>query len=126
LLFRPDLVLRGGRLLFGDHAMFFRRSDFLAVGGCDAALAIMEDADLCIRLSRLGRVRLIGRRVETSDRRIAAWGPLRANWIYLSIASGGGWGSGASSDAAIPTYARRADTPLRRRLPRSERPPFPV
>jgi glycosyltransferase involved in cell wall biosynthesis len=92
LLFRPDLFLRGGRLLFGDHAMFFRRSDFLAVGGCDAALAIMEDADLCIRLSRLGRVRLIGRRVETSDRRIAAWGPLRANWIYLSIAVR--WGLG--------------------------------
>jgi hypothetical protein len=25
----------GVRLLFGDHAMFFRRADFLAVGGCD-------------------------------------------------------------------------------------------
>ncbi len=32
LLFRPHLFLRGGRLLFGDHAMFFRRADFQAVG----------------------------------------------------------------------------------------------
>ena len=35
LLFRPHLFLRGVRLLFGDHAMFFRREQFLAIGGCD-------------------------------------------------------------------------------------------
>ncbi len=92
LLFRPHLFLRGGRLLFGDHAMFFRRADFLAVGGCDPALLVMEDADLCIRMSRLGRVRLVNRVVITSDRRIAAWGALRANWIYLSV--GVRWGLG--------------------------------
>ena len=85
LLFRPLLFLRGARLLFGDHAMFFRRADFLAVGGCDPALFVMEDADLCIRLSRLGRIRLVNRVVMTSDRRVAAWGALRANWIYLSV-----------------------------------------
>ncbi len=85
LLFRPDLFFRGGRLLFGDHAMFFRRADFDAVGGCDERLAIMEDADLCVRLTRRGRVRLIPRVVVTSDRRIAAWGSLRANWVYLSV-----------------------------------------
>jgi len=79
-------------LLFGDHAMFFRRADFLAVGGCDPALLVMEDADLCIRMSRLGRVRLVNRVVITSDRRIAAWGALRANWIYLSV--GVRWGLG--------------------------------
>jgi hypothetical protein len=38
LIFRPHLFVRGGRLLFGDQAMFFRRSDFLAVGGCDETL----------------------------------------------------------------------------------------
>ncbi len=92
LVFRPHLFLRGGRLLFGDHAMFFRRADFLAVGGCDPALLVMEDADLCIRMSRLGRVRLVNRVVITSDRRIAAWGALRANWIYLSV--GVRWGLG--------------------------------
>ena len=84
LLFRPHLFLRGGRLLFGDHAMFFRRRDFLAVGGCDPALPVMEDADLCIRFVRLG--------VITSDRRVAAWGALRANWIYFKV--GVRWGLG--------------------------------
>ena len=92
LLFRPAMFWRGGRLLFGDHAMFFRRADFLAVGGCDETLAVMEDADLCIRLSRLGRVRLVNRIVLTSDRRVARWGEWRANWIYLSV--GVRWGLG--------------------------------
>lgn len=92
LLFRPHLFLRGGRLLFGDHAMFFRRRDFLAVGGCDPALPVMEDADLCIRFVRLGRIRLVNRVVITSDRRVAAWGALRANWIYFKV--GVRWGLG--------------------------------
>ena len=85
LLFRPHLFLRGARLLFGDHAMFFRRADFLAAGGCDTALPIMEDVDLCVRLHRFGRTRMVNRVVITSDRRIAAWGPVRANLIYLRV-----------------------------------------
>lgn len=85
LLLRPHLFVRGVRLLFGDHAMFFRRADFLAVGGCDPDARVMEEADLCIRLAALGRVRLVGRTVETSDRRIAEWGELKANWIYLKV-----------------------------------------
>jgi rSAM/selenodomain-associated transferase 2 len=92
LLFRPHLFLRGGRLLFGDQAMFFRRADFLAVGGCDPALTLLEEADLCARLHRLGRIRLVNRVVITSDRRVAAWGALRANWIYLVV--GARWGLG--------------------------------
>ena len=72
--------------------MFFRRADFLQAGGCDTSLMIMEDADLCIRLHRFGRTRLVNRVVITSDRRIAAWGPLRANLIYLSV--GARWALG--------------------------------
>jgi len=86
LIFRPHLFCRGGRLLFGDQAMFFRRSDFLAVGGCDEKLTVMEDADLCLRLFRRGRIRLVNRTVTTSDRRIALWGGLKANLIYLYVA----------------------------------------
>jgi len=93
LLFRPHLFLRGVRLLFGDHAMFFRRADFLAIGGCDPGMPVMEDADLSIKFARLGKVRLVPRIVETSDRRITAWGPLRANWIYLKV--GVMWAFGA-------------------------------
>ncbi len=93
LIFRPHLFLRGCRLLFGDHAMFFRRAQFLECGGCDPQARVMEEADLCIRLTRFGRVRLLGRTVETSDRRIARWGALKANWIYLKV--GVLWGLGA-------------------------------
>ena len=85
MLFRPHLFVRGVRLLFGDHAMFFRRDDFLAVGGCDPGLPVMEEADLCVKMARLGRVRLVNRVILTSDRRIAAWGEARANWIYLKV-----------------------------------------
>ncbi len=92
LLFRPHLFLRGARLLFGDHAMFFRRADFLRAGGCDTSLMIMEDADLCIRLHRFGRTRLVNRVVITSDRRVAAWGAIRANLVYLKV--GFRWGVG--------------------------------
>jgi len=92
LLLRPHLFLRGGRLLFGDHAMFFRRADFLAVGGCDVTLKVLEEADLCIKLTRLGRVRLVNRIVITSDRRVAAWGGVKANLIYLLV--GFRWGFG--------------------------------
>ena len=87
LLFRPLLFLRGARLLFGDHAMFFRRADFLAAGGCDTSLPIMEDVDLCVRLHRFGRTRLVNRVVITSDRRITAWGTVRANLIYLRVSA---------------------------------------
>lgn len=85
LIFRPHLFLRGGRLLFGDHAMFFRRADFDTVGGFDERMMVMEEADLCVRMARLGRARLVNRIVLTSDRRVARWGEWRANWVYLKV-----------------------------------------
>ncbi|MEL6488119.1 MAG: glycosyltransferase [Pseudomonadota bacterium] len=91
-LFRPHLFLRGCRLFFGDHAMFFRRQAFLDVGGCDPDMMVMEEADLCVKMTGKGRMRLLGRMVATSDRRVAAWGGLKANWIYLQV--GIKWGFG--------------------------------
>lgn len=91
-LFRPHLFLKGGRLLFGDHAMFVRRTAFEAIGGFDETLDVMEEADLCVRIVPHGRTRLLPQTVETSDRRIAQWGELKANWIYLKI--GIRWGLG--------------------------------
>lgn len=102
LLFRPHLFWRGGRLLFGDHAMFFRRTDFDAVGGFDEAMAVMEEADLCARMARLGRTRLVNRIVLTSDRRVAKWGEWRANWIYLKV--GFRWGLGIRPKALGHLY----------------------
>lgn len=92
ILFRPHIFLRGGRLLFGDHAMFFRRDQFLDVGGCDETLDVLEEADLCLKLVNKGRIRLLRHQVRTSDRRVAAWGGLKANAIYLYV--GVRWGFG--------------------------------
>lgn len=85
MLARPHLFLRGVRLLFGDHAMFFRRAHYLEVGGCDERVVVLEEADLCIKLARFGRTRMVPRWAWTSDRRIVAWGRWRANWIYLKV-----------------------------------------
>ncbi len=100
LLFKPHLFLKGLRLLFGDQAMFCRRSDFWDCGGFDEALPIMEDGDLCLRLIKKGRICQVNRVVQSSDRRVARWGSLKATAIYLYV--GALWGLGVS-----PAYLKR-------------------
>jgi glycosyltransferase involved in cell wall biosynthesis len=102
ILLRPHLFVRGLRLLFGDHAMFFRRADFLRVDGCDPDMNIMEDVDLCLRLCRIGSVKLVPRIVRTSDRRITEWGPLKANWIYLKCGMSWAFGRKKGLDKWYP------------------------
>lgn len=93
LLFHPYLFFsKGLRLLFGDQVIFCRRADFQACGGFDPNQPILEEADLCLKLCRRGRIRQVNRVVQSSDRRVAAWGPLKANAIYLMI--GFLWGLG--------------------------------
>ncbi|MEA5390421.1 TIGR04283 family arsenosugar biosynthesis glycosyltransferase [Cyanobium gracile UHCC 0139] len=108
LLFRPHRYLMNGfRVLFGDQAMFCRRSDFVRCGGFDERLPIMEDADLCERLGRLGRIRQLNRVVETSDRRVARWGSWRATGIYLAI--GLLWGLGVPAARLTRFYGEIRD-----------------
>ncbi|MCY7272176.1 MAG: TIGR04283 family arsenosugar biosynthesis glycosyltransferase [Phormidesmis sp. CAN_BIN44] len=95
LLFKPHLFLKGLRLLFGDQVMFCRRSDFWDCGGFNEALPIMEDGDLCLRLVKKGRICQVNRVVQSSDRRVARWGSLKATAIYLYI--GVLWGLGVSA-----------------------------
>jgi hypothetical protein len=47
----------------------------------------MEDADLCLRIIHYGKIRLVNRVVQSSDRRLAHWGSLKATAIYYGI----GW-----------------------------------
>jgi len=96
LIFRPHLFFRGLRILFGDQVIFCRRSDFWHCGGFDIELPIMEDADLCIKLCKYGKIHLVNRIVQSSDRRVAKWGWFKANAIYLYI--GFLWGIGISAD----------------------------
>jgi rSAM/selenodomain-associated transferase 2 len=95
LLFRPHLFLKGFRLLFGDQVIFCRRTDFLECDGFDAELPIMEEADLCLKLVKRGKIKLVNRIVESSDRRVANWGELKAIAVYLAI--GFLWGFGVSA-----------------------------
>jgi len=92
LLFRPHLFFKGLRLLFGDQVIFCHRTDFWECDGFDAALPIMEEADLCLKLVRRGRLKLVNRVVESSDRRVAHWGEFKSICIYLAI--GFLWGFG--------------------------------
>lgn len=108
---RPFAFARGMRLLFGDQALFCRKADFEAVGGFNEKLPIMEDADLCLRLHNRwgnqwnapkGRIKMVNRVAETSARRIAAWGNLRATQIHFTIALR--WYAGASSEELCSLY----------------------
>ncbi len=96
LLFKPHLFFKGLRLLFGDQVMFCRRNDFWECGGFDEALPIMEDGDLCLKLVHKGRIYLVNRVVQSSDRRVARWGAWKANAIYLYI--GFLWGIGVNTN----------------------------
>ncbi len=89
LVFRPHLFWRGLRVIFGDQTLFCRRQAFEACGGFDPELPIMEETDLCLRLVRYGRLRLVDRVVLSSDRRVARWGSWRASLRYWAI--GLGW-----------------------------------
>lgn len=95
LIFRPYRFLtKGLRLLFGDQVIFCRHQDFWQCGGFDSELTIMEEADLCLKLNQLGRIYLVNRVVQSSDRRVAKWGVLKANLIYLYV--GILWGLGVN------------------------------
>jgi rSAM/selenodomain-associated transferase 2 len=75
----------GFRLLFGDQVMFCRKSDFIKIGGFNQDLPIMEDADLCLRINKLGIIKQINEKVYSSDRRVASLGLLQAYMRYLKI-----------------------------------------
>jgi rSAM/selenodomain-associated transferase 2 len=96
LVFKPHLFFKGLRLLFGDQVMFCRRRDFWDCGGFDEALPIMEDGDLCLRLVQKGRIALVNRIVQSSDRRVVRWGSWKATAIYLYV--GILWGIGVDAN----------------------------
>lgn len=86
LIYHPiRCVCFGFRLLFGDQVMFCRKTDFMKIGGFNHDLPIMEDADLCLRINKLGSIKQIKEKVYSSDRRVATLGMMRAYLRYLKI-----------------------------------------
>ncbi len=95
-------LFKGLRLLFGDQLLFCRTTDYLKAGGFNPEMMIMEEADLCIKMNRLGAVKQIGQKVYSSDRRVARWGAIKSNLIYISIASL--WALGVSNKKLAEFY----------------------
>ncbi|WP_299413803.1 TIGR04283 family arsenosugar biosynthesis glycosyltransferase [Acaryochloris sp. IP29b_bin.148] len=88
LIARPYLfACKGFRVLFGDQVIFCDKQAFQQCGRFDSSLPIMEDAELCLRIVQHGKIRLVNRIVQTSDRRLQQWGAWKATLIYHSI----GW-----------------------------------
>jgi rSAM/selenodomain-associated transferase 2 len=77
----------------GDQGLFVRRATFAALGGF-RPWPLMEDLDLCRRLRRRGRFRVLSPAVETSGRRWLAGGVVRTQLLM--------WGCRAAFAAGVP------------------------
>ena len=77
-------LFKGLRLLFGDQLMFCTMEDYVNSGGFDPKI-MMEEADLCLKMNKLGRIKQIKQKVHSSDRRVAKWGVVKANLIFIAI-----------------------------------------
>lgn len=95
-------LFKGLRLLFGDQLMFCRKSDYLESGGFDPKTLIMEEAELCIKINKLGSIKQIKDRVYSSDRRVQKLGNARALYIYVTTAMG--WALGIPTEKLNARY----------------------
>lgn len=86
---------------YGDAVFFVRRADFEAIGGY-AALPLMEDVDLQLRLRRRGRWEVLPASVITSARRFLLHGPLRQQLKNALLV--GLWALGVSSTRLARLY----------------------
>ncbi|MEM1294295.1 MAG: glycosyltransferase [Verrucomicrobiota bacterium] len=87
LIFFPWLFWRHGfRLFYGDQLISCRRSVWEAAGGIPETL-MMEDAEFCLRIARLGlgKGKLIFAAAKTSGRRCESWGFWRTCFTYYAL-----------------------------------------
>ncbi len=88
--FRDSGALPGSRLrcwllwaltnrLFGDQAIFVKRTALEAIGGVPD-MPLMEEFELCKKLSSQGRLALAKATVQTSSRKFAQEGVLKTYW----------------------------------------------
>lgn len=73
------------RMRCGDHGIFCRHRDFVALGGFPE-VTLMEDVAFYRLLRRRGRIRVIDRRLIADARRYELVGPLRLTLAYGFIA----------------------------------------
>jgi len=86
LIYHPyAYFFKGLRLIFGDQVMFCRKKDFRKINGFDKNVPIMEEADFCLRINMLGKIRQFPQKVYTSDRRVRELGFWKAHFIYFAV-----------------------------------------
>ncbi|MBO3699508.1 TIGR04283 family arsenosugar biosynthesis glycosyltransferase [Roseivirga sp. E12] len=103
LIYNPyRTIFKGLRLLFGDQLLFCRKADYLSSGGFNPEMMILEEADLCIKMNRLGRIQQIDSKVYSSDRRVAKWGVIKSNAIFIAITAL--WAIGVSNKRLARFY----------------------
>ena len=68
----------------GDHGIFCRRAAFHRAGGYPL-LPILEDAELCRRLARIGRMSQLQAEIRCSPRGYEQYGPYRTTAVYFLI-----------------------------------------
>jgi len=81
---RSELYFRLTGCLFGDQAMFVRRSALEPCGGMPTWV-LMEDLELSRRLRKVGRLVLLQEVVRTSGRRFGQQGTLRTWWRMARV-----------------------------------------
>ena len=85
--FRSAGFFRVTGRLFGDQAIFARRTLLDTVGGVPSQ-PLMDDLELCRRLRTSGRLVLVGSVVSTSGRRFAVHGLARTWWLMARVLAG--------------------------------------
>jgi rSAM/selenodomain-associated transferase 2 len=71
---------------YGDHGIFCRREDFVAIGGFPE-LPLLEDAEFYRRLRERGRTQQLASHIITSPRRYQEIGPYRLTASYLLLST---------------------------------------
>jgi rSAM/selenodomain-associated transferase 2 len=82
--FKCLLRLLVARRVFGDQGLFVRRDALEKIGGVPD-LPLMEEVELCKRLSKIGRLALADATVIASERRFRRCGYLRTTWLTWKI-----------------------------------------
>ena len=117
LIYQPySCLFKGLRLLFGDQVMFCRRSDYLISGGFNPQTLIMEEAELCLSMNKLGSIRQIHRRVYSSDpgSRSILECPIKYFGAPMVLSSSPLSLKDKSSSGICQSYLIRTTSPLRR------------
>ena len=76
---RLEFFCRALKSIYGDQGIFVRRETLEAVGGVPD-VPLMEEFELCKKLSSQGRLTLAKARVQTSSRKFAKEGVLKTYW----------------------------------------------